>query len=234
MSDESLPRATSPARKGAPYQLDWRTRMIIRLGTWLIRALKSTLRIRTFGREALLARRDAADRVVYAFWHGQILPCMIAHAPGHCGVLISEHRDGEIIARIIEGFNMYGIRGSTSRGGTRALLEGVRTLREGVDVAVTPDGPRGPRHTFAPGALLIAYRAGAPVVTISAHMDRAWRLKSWDQFEIPKPFARLTVVYGEPRRVEGEDVSAVSAQADAYGTLLEAGTARATALAQAN
>ena len=234
MSDATVPQATSPSKPEGKYQFDWRTRLLIKLGTWVLFALRSTLRIRVIGRDALLARREGEGRVVYAFWHGQILPNMLAHAPGHCGVLISEHRDGEIIARIIERFNMYGIRGSTSRGGTRALLECVRTLRDGIDVAVTPDGPRGPRHSFAPGALLIAYRAAAPLVTISAHIDRAWRLKSWDQFEIPKPFARLTVLYGEPRRVAGEDVRAVSALAEDFGNLLDEDIARAAALAKAS
>jgi lysophospholipid acyltransferase (LPLAT)-like uncharacterized protein len=224
----------SPSGTDAARRLDWRTRLVIRLGTWLIVALKGTLRIRVIGREGLLARREGEGRVVYAFWHGQILPCMMAHSPARCGVLISEHRDGEIIARIIERFEMYGIRGSTSRGGTRALLECVRTLREGDDVAVTPDGPRGPRHSFAPGALLIGYRAGAPIVTISAHLDRAWRLKSWDQFEIPKPFARLTVMYGAPRRVEGTDVRAVSERAGEFGEILNADNARVTVLAKAS
>jgi lysophospholipid acyltransferase (LPLAT)-like uncharacterized protein len=224
--------ASSSSSADQSRRLDLRTRLIIWLGVWLIVALKSTLRIRVIGREGLLARREGEGRVVYAFWHGQILPCMMAHSPARCGVLISEHRDGEIIARIIERFEMYGIRGSTSRGGTRALLECVRTLRGGDDVAVTPDGPRGPRHSFAPGALLIGFRSGAPVVTISAHLDRAWRLNSWDQFEIPKPFARLTVYYGEPRHVHAEDVRAVSDLAGDFGRLLEGDNERANALAR--
>ncbi len=211
--------------------LDWRTRTLIRVGVWVMRALRLTWRYRVYGRDALVARQPGDQRVVYAFWHGQILPCFLAHTQ-RAGVLISEHRDGEIIARVIGHFDMYGIRGSTSRGGTRALLECVRTLREGTDVAVTPDGPRGPRHTFAPGALLIAYRAAAPLVTIVAHIDRAWRLKSWDGFEIPKPFARITIVYGEPRRIEGEDVRAVSERTGEFAALMDAEHARAAMLAQ--
>lgn len=222
---------TTPPSTGEATALDWRTRALIRAGVWVMVALERTWRVRVFGREALVARRAGDAPVLYVFWHGQILPCFLAHTQ-RAGVLISEHRDGEIITRVIERFGLFGIRGSTSRGGARALLECVRTLREGVDVAVTPDGPRGPRHSFAPGALLIAYRAQVSVVPIVAHVDRAWRLGSWDRFEIPKPFARITIVYGEPRRVEAEDVRAVSARTPEFEAIMAAEHARAAELAR--
>jgi lysophospholipid acyltransferase (LPLAT)-like uncharacterized protein len=96
------------------------------------------------------------------------------------------------------------VRGSSSRGGDRALLGLVRALKDGFTVAVTPDGPRGPYRSFAPGALVAAHRAGAPVVAFGVHASRAWYLKSWDRFMIPKPFARLTIVFDGPVMVPGE------------------------------
>lgn len=179
--------------------------MAIVLGGVVMRVLGRTWRVRVYGREWLDARRRGDQPVVYTLWHGQMLPVLWAHNV-RTGVIISEHRDGEIIARIVALFGNFGVRGSSSRGGTRALLESVKVVKQGIDMAFTPDGPRGPRHSFAPGALMLANRAGVPVVTITAHVDRTWQLRSWDGFEIPKPFARVTVLYGEPRRVDDAHV----------------------------
>lgn len=175
-------------------------------------------------------QRERGDpRVVFTLWHGQMLPILWAHRQP-TGVLISEHRDGEIIAQIIRRFGFFGIRGSSSRGGARALLECVQVLRAGADVAITPDGPRGPRHSFAPGALVVAYRAGAQHVSIVSQADRVWRLRSWDGFEIPKPFARVTVVYGAPRAVVGADVREVSERTSEFAAAMEEATERARLL----
>ena len=108
-------------------------------------------------------------------------------------MLISTHADGEIIARICEALGYRTIRGSTSRGGARALVEITRTLERGIEVAITPDGPRGPPHSIAPGTLYAAQRSNAPIVPIYVHASRAWHLATWDSFMIPKPFARLTI-----------------------------------------
>ncbi len=178
-------------------------RVAVALGTRFLRALARTWRVRETGREGWRARRAAGHATVVALWHGQMLPLLAHHRDEGVAVLVSEHRDGEIIARVVRAFGFATVRGSTSRGGARALLELVAALREGREVAVTPDGPRGPRHTFAPGALVAAQRAGAAVVGVAAHVDRAWRLGTWDGFEIPKPFARITVAYTPPREVPG-------------------------------
>jgi lysophospholipid acyltransferase (LPLAT)-like uncharacterized protein len=191
--------------------LDWRTRLAMRAGTLVLRALGATWRVHVSGREALLSRSADAPRVVYTLWHGQMLPILFAHQQ-RTGVLISEHRDGEIIAGVVSAFGFFGIRGSTTRGGARALLSCVRALHDGADVAITPDGPRGPRYSFAPGALVVAFRARAMVVPIVAHVDRCWQLSSWDGFVIPKPFARVTIRYGAPEPVAASDVRDASAQ----------------------
>lgn len=208
MSDEDAPpRAV----------LDWKTRVAITVGGWVVRGLARTWRYRVVGRDALLARAPGTDPMVYTLWHGQMLPTLCAHR-AKTGVIISEHKDGEIIARIVALFGLFGVRGSSSRGGTRALLESVRVVKSGVDMAFTPDGPRGPRHSFAPGALVLAQRAGVPIVFIMAHVDRKWQLDSWDGFEIPKPFARITVLYTAPIRVDEPDARTAAARADEFQT----------------
>lgn len=171
-------------------------------GGGVIRALAATWRYRVVDGDRLTSLRAARTPIVFTLWHGQMLPLLWHHRNEGVAVLVSEHKDGEVIARVLQlmGYNL--IRGSTSRGAGRALLGLVRTLRAGNDVAVTPDGPRGPRHEFAPGAAIAANRAGAPVLPTVAHVDRYWQLRTWDAFIIPKPFARITVAYGEPSLVE--------------------------------
>lgn len=205
--------------------ISWRTRVSIALGSWLLHALGATWRVTVHGRQALLDRAPEAARVVLVLWHGQMLPLLWAHRQP-TGVMISEHRDGEIIARIVERFGFFGVRGSSSRGGVRALLEGVQVLKRGADMAITPDGPRGPRHSFAPGALVLAHRAGVAVVSLVAHVDRKWQLRSWDGFEIPKPFARITIEYGEPVVLGDADARAVAARTDEFAQRMREAVAR--------
>jgi lysophospholipid acyltransferase (LPLAT)-like uncharacterized protein len=183
------------------HALDFRTRIAIRLGHVAFRVLSATWRMRVQGWEQYVTRHERGERTVLVLWHGQMLMCIKAHARP-IAVMISEHRDGEIIARVLKLVGHSAVRGSSSRGGARALLEGARVLAQGTDVAITPDGPRGPRHSFAPTA------------------DRAWRLRSWDGFEIPKPFARVTVVYSEPRTVSASSARAAAEQTDEFAAMM--------------
>ncbi len=215
----------------AASTLDRRTRWSIRLGTWLLRALAATWRIRVHGRTP--ARERAArgdDAVILCLWHGQMLPILCAHRGEPATVLVSEHRDGEIIARILQAFGFSAARGSSSRGGSRALLELVQLVRGGHDIAITPDGPRGPRRRMAPGTLLIAQRTGAAIVPLVSHADRVWRLRTWDSFEIPKPFTRVTVLYDTPRVVQAGSAREAAEQVPAYEAMMEAALARCAAL----
>jgi len=215
------PSETPAASKGGPAALGWKVRAAILLGGTLLKVLGWTWRLRIVGRDALAARPAGTDPVVFTLWHGQMLACLYGHKI-HTGVLISEHRDGEIISQIVAMFGAFGIRGSSSRGGTRALLEAARIARQGTDIAFTPDGPRGPRYSYAPGPLILAHRAGVPIVTITAHADRLWQLKSWDRFEIPKPFARVTVLYGAPQVLEDADVRDAAARVDEFSADMQA------------
>ncbi len=228
--ERNVPSRNAPIDFTSGQPLTWRTRTAIRLGGWLLRVLGATWRTRVYGRQALLDRGVSDPRVVYTLWHGQMLPIVWVHRQT-TAVMISEHRDGEIIARVIGGLGFSAVRGSTSRGGARALLETVQVLKGGTDIAITPDGPRGPLHSFAPGALLLAFRAQADVVPIVAHVDRKWQLKSWDRFEIPKPFARVTVVYGTPVRPMADDARGVAALTDTFAARMTDEGARAAAIA---
>lgn len=178
-----------------------RVAWLSRLGTWIIRLIGLTWRYEVVHDDAVRAMRAARQNIIFVLWHGQLLPLIYYHRKEHVAMLVSEHADGEIIARIAERLGYRCVRGSTSRGAARALLEMTRTLHEGYDLAITPDGPRGPAKSFAPGAAIIAQRSGAPVIAAAASARSAWRLKSWDQFLIPRPFARVRIAYTDATRV---------------------------------
>ncbi len=199
---------------------DWKLRATVGAGLAVIAALARTWRIRAVNAGALERARVGGRPFVFAFWHGQILPMLWHHRGGGQSVLISSHRDGEIIARIAEGLGYHTIRGSSSRGAGRALLSLVRELERGAEVAVTPDGPRGPARRFAPGALIAAHRAGVPIVALGARASRAWRLRSWDGFMIPKPFARVTITYAEPEWVRGDSARDAEQEAPRFESIL--------------
>jgi lysophospholipid acyltransferase (LPLAT)-like uncharacterized protein len=171
-------------------------RFVAVAGASAVRALAATWRYRTVGEETPARLRAARKPIVFTLWHGEMLPLLWFHRNQGVAVLVSEHSDGEIIAKILEWMGYSLVRGSTSRGAGRALIGLTRVLRDGNDVAITPDGPRGPKHKFAAGAVVAANRANVPIVPTVAHVDRFWRLSSWDGFVIPKPFARITIAYG--------------------------------------
>ena len=206
-----------------------RTRRIARVGSWLVRLLSATWRIRRRRPEVFDSVFERGEAAIFALWHGQMLPLLVVHRNRGVAVLISEHRDGEIIAQIAERFGFATLRGSTSRGASRALVELSRTLEDGRSVAITPDGPRGPARTFAPGALIAAQRSGVPIIPVVMTVSRAWHLKSWDRFVVPKPFARVTVAYGDPVMVDGASPREAAAEAPRLQALMDATEALAAA-----
>jgi hypothetical protein len=157
---------------------------------------------------------------VFALWHATLLPVAYKHSNEGVAVLVSQHRDGELIARVLAAWGNTTVRGSTTRGGSRALLAMIKELERGVAVAVTPDGPQGPALTFQPGTLVAAQRANVPVIPILVHADRAWRLKSWDRFMIPKFFARVTFAYGDPTMVGGSSPREAAAEAARFEAIM--------------
>ena len=201
---------------------DARIRWTVRVGTALIRLLGTTWRMRPVNDEDLVARRASGERVIFTLWHGELLPLLWHHRGEGIAVVISEHRDGEIIARIAERLGYTTVRGSTSRGGGRALIGLMRAIEAGHDGAVTPDGPRGPAHVFAPGAAIASQRTGAPLAMIRATATRAWRLKSWDRFLVPKPFATVRVIYGPLVSVDAGSPREAAEQAPRLQAVLDA------------
>ena len=198
----------------------WKVRLSVLAGGGFLSALSKTWRYRVIADQPVKDLRKAGTPILFALWHGQMLPLLWYHSNQGVAVVVSEHSDGEIIARILEWMGYKLIRGSTSRGADRALLGIVRTLKEGKDVAITPDGPRGPARQFAQGAIVAANRAHAPIIPALAHVDRAWTLSSWDGFIIPKPFARITIAYGPPTLVEAATTREAAAQTSRFERLM--------------
>ncbi len=174
------------------------TRAIEALGPGLLKGLGRTLRIEVEGDGPLRELRRAGCPVILAFWHSRILPLAYVHRAEGITVLVSRNRDGEYIARVIRKLGFELARGSASRGGASGLRDLVRTIRKGGDVGITPDGSRGPTRKFKPGALLAAQLTGAAIVPLAAGGRAVWRARSWDRMIVPKPFARIRVVYADP------------------------------------
>ncbi len=199
-----------------------KVRWMVRAGALAIRIVASTWRMRAHGDAGLHAARAANQRIIFALWHGELLPLLWQHRGENVAIVISEHRDGEIVARIAESLGYSTVRGSSSRGGSRALIGLMREIDGGKDGAITPDGPRGPARVFAAGAAVAAQRTGALIVPIRAVASRSWRLKSWDRFLIPKPFARVDVHYGPLTGVEAGSPRAAAEQAPRLQEILNA------------
>ena len=137
------------------------------VGTWLIRILGATLRRRTLGGEAVDQLYRKGERIIIAFWHGRSLMMPLAYRGRLAYILISQHRDGELIARITQRFGFGAVRGSTTRGGTAALRQLISLGRGGADLVITPDGPKGPCHVAQPGVIQLAKASGLPIVPLA-------------------------------------------------------------------
>ncbi len=142
---------------------------------------------------------------ILAMWHGQLLMQPLNYRKfkpdGNLKAIISHHRDGETIQKIINFLGVDAIRGSSSKGGAKALLQAIKTIKNGSDVAITPDGPRGPIHEIADGIVAISQKTGAEILTCSIKASKFWQLKSWDKFIIPKPFGIIDFYINEPFNV---------------------------------
>ena len=149
------------------------------------------------------------EQSIVVCWHGELLMSPQAYRYFHkkqlASGIISRHFDGEMIARILMYFSIVPLRGSSSRGAKQVLLEAFRALKKGDDLLVTPDGPRGPRHTISDGAIALAHKAKAPVLTVNYVPTSYWQLGSWDKFVIPKPFSTVDF-YLENVSLEGMEL----------------------------
>jgi lysophospholipid acyltransferase (LPLAT)-like uncharacterized protein len=178
----------------------WLIRLLAMLAAWLIRLWVNTLRYRIVlppdaGKHPADPRRQ---RCIYAFWHETLL--FPTRFPTRIHVLISQHADGEFIARVC-GHLRYGVvRGSSTRHGASALRRLLRLSRR-THLLVTPDGPRGPRRVVQPGLIYLASRTGLPIHACGVAYTRAWRARSWDRFAVPRPWSLAVGVLAPAVRV---------------------------------
>jgi len=192
---------TGNREPGAEWQQSIRKRVevaaIAAIGYPLMRAVASTWSRKDSGVEHLEAVRARGLHPIISLWHGRIFPAVIYFQRRGVVVIISENYDGEWIARIVTKFGYSTARGSTSRGGSKALLQLVREAKS-AGVAFTLDGPRGPAEVAQLGAVWLAKATGNPLVPFHAEAASAWTLKSWDRTQIPKPFSKVATAVGAP------------------------------------
>jgi lysophospholipid acyltransferase (LPLAT)-like uncharacterized protein len=150
--------------------------------------------------------------VIFCVWHNRLALCMKAYygfgtsrwpAPG-LAALVSASKDGALLSRVLKYFKVSPVRGSSSRRGRQALLELTKHIQDGYNAAITPDGPKGPKYKVQEGVLALAQITGATIIPVSAKVNRKWTLKSWDAFQIPKPFAACEIHLNKPIRVPRE------------------------------
>ncbi len=162
----------------------------------LLRLLGCTLRATMTFEEGAIQSLDEIYPGIFPFWHRCVLPATWLYRKRHLAVMTSQSLDGEYIARVIRRFGFIPVRGSSSRGGQRALLEMNRQLVQGNGVAFTIDGPRGPRYVAKKGPVLLARMSGVAITAFYVAVEKAWVLKTWDALVIPKPFSRIYVRVG--------------------------------------
>lgn len=176
---------------------------------WLI---GRSLRWRETGSEHLAAARSSGRPILFVFWHSRLVHICYRIARERLVMMVSRSRDGDIVARVAHDQGIAAVRGSSSRGGTAALRALARAMRErGLCGGITPDGPRGPRQKMQPGALLAARLAGALIVPVGLGFSRKKVFASWDAFQLPYPFARAHLVFGEPVEPAGGAGAALEA-----------------------
>jgi lysophospholipid acyltransferase (LPLAT)-like uncharacterized protein len=179
-----------------------RERLIALVGSTIARLLFLTLRVRIQDQAGFL-KQSPDFPLIITFWHNRILAITVAHLRHYhhrtrkgVSVLTSPSRDGEILAQLMACFRMGSFRGSSSRRGSRALRECADHLNSGADLAVTPDGPKGPRYSLGPGLILLAQTTNARIMPMHVKFSNAFTVKSWDGFRIPLPFSRLDITIG--------------------------------------
>jgi len=166
-------------------------------GSLFIRFIGRTTRWEKINFEKVIEYKNSKQPVIFAFWHGRLLMIPYLCVGKNPHVLISQHRDGELITRIIRSFGVKAIRGSTTRGGKEGFKRIAKVLQNGSDVVIAPDGPRGPAYKVQPGIIRLASITGYPILPIAYSTSRHKKLKSWDEFMLPLPFGKGAFVAGK-------------------------------------
>jgi len=184
-------------------QIDWRHRTVGKMGAILVPQLLNLLDYRMYyhDRSTDPARPEYNQHSIFVFWHeyiGLVLPRW-GHTP--LTVLCSQHRDGEFVNQVAASLKLHIVRGSSNRGGAAAIRQ-LKNNSRFSSIAITPDGPRGPRRELALGPIYLASLLKIPIVPVGIGVDRSWRLNTWDQFVIPRPFARVRFILGPKIMIE--------------------------------
>jgi len=177
---------------------EWKIRGWTALALCALWFLGKTTRKRFINGEDLFARWQRGEHVILAFWHGRILLMPFPYRGRKACIMNSIHRDGEIITRVIKRFGISAVRGSSTRGWMGGLKGMLEAYRQGYDLIVVPDGPRGPRHKAKPGVLQLARATGAPIFPVTYGAKWKVTIKSWDRLLIPLPLSRVTYMAGQP------------------------------------
>ena len=176
----------------------WKAWLIGWIGFFVIGIIGRTMRWQSVGDSYLDEIYKSGNRAIFTFWHGRIFPATYYWRNRGIVVMTSMNRDGEAIAQCIQRFGYGAARGSSSRGGFKALAQMARDIRHGRDTAFTIDGPRGPRYIAKQGPVLLAMKTGAAIFCFHISMKRKIQLKSWDEFQIPLPFTPAIVLKAAP------------------------------------
>jgi lysophospholipid acyltransferase (LPLAT)-like uncharacterized protein len=187
-----------------PHEAKWYQRVAARLISTFIRCLTATIRFREDDRSGYF--RAEPPKTIFAVWHNRLALSAGMYqryvrgfnSSRRMAAMVSASRDGGLLARVLENFGIEPVRGSSSRRGPQALIEMTSCAERGLDLAITPDGPRGPRYEAQEGVIATAQLTGLPILPASYHLNWKIRLNSWDGFQIPLPFARCSVVFGHP------------------------------------
>lgn len=191
-----------------PHSATWSGRLAADLLYGAIQAVQATLRFRWDDRSGLFAG-DNKEPVIFCTWHNRLALALVIYRryvvrrqpARRMAALVSASRDGGLLARVLERFAVQPVRGSSSRRGPQALLELTSWAERGYDLAITPDGPRGPCYTVQDGVISLAQLTGQAIVPVAYHLHWKGRLRSWDRFQVPLPFATCRVSLGQPIRV---------------------------------
>jgi lysophospholipid acyltransferase (LPLAT)-like uncharacterized protein len=194
------------SKKGTEIRSDRKSAVLGTLAGWTMKLLAATLRMEVRDQCGIGNTAQAMPPVIYALWHNRFFcvpPAWNRICYGHrkTVALTSASHDGDMVARAMAVFGLGSVRGSSSRRGVAALVGLKRALQDGLDICVTPDGPRGPRYKVQPGVVKLAESTGAPIIPIHVRFSSAWRLKTWDRFVIPLPFSRVVVTFAKPIRL---------------------------------
>lgn len=182
----------------------WWLPLAVFAGAIVLRLLAATWRYQHVRAPDYERAFRAGEKFVYVFWHSGILPLTMDRVGEGIAVLVSQHHDGELVARLLARLGYVTARGSSTRGGDSGVRELLQWAARGRELAVTPDGPRGPAEVAKDGAAWVAAHTGLRVVAIGLGVRDAWRLRSWDRFRVPRPFARVMVAYGTPLTLAAE------------------------------